>query len=118
MTLCVGFIDNQTKTQVADLEEHNVLRKERSYVYNTFSPKKVVERRSEKNLKIHLLYIDVQKAYNRVFLIKLWTAPREQVNVASHSRLICCMSARVKLGCRLSEQFSSSRGLLLPQLFV
>jgi len=99
---------------VKEAEEQAGFRAGRSCNYNTFAIKQLIEKQLSVGKEIHLLFIDLKKAYDNIPLIKLWKALEEirisytwikTVNELYRKRL-----SYIKLGGLLSEGFEVTKG--------
>lgn len=120
------IIKQRIESQVEDVEEQNGFRAGRSCSDNIFCLKQLIEKRSERNLETHLIFIDLQKAYDSIPLGRLWPVLRQSgvkdLYVQAVKELYTDTTARIKIGKELSSEFSISKGLrqgcpIAPTLF-
>jgi hypothetical protein len=62
----------QTITEAILLENQSGFRKGRSCIDNVFALNQIIEKRREFNLKMHIAFIDLEKAFDRINRSKLW----------------------------------------------
>lgn len=114
------------EAQFKESEEQNGFRAGRSCIDGVFTLKNLIEKRTERGRAVHLIFVDLQKAYDTVPLNKLWPCLKSNGISAAYTRavkaLYCDSSSSVKVGKRLSEEFPATKGLrqgcsLAPLLF-
>lgn len=96
-------------------EEQSGFRAGRTCTDNIFCLKQVIEKRSAVSQETHLMFIDLQKAYDTVPVKKLWKVLHEtNVNhtiIRALKNLYDGTSSRVKIGNNFSEKFPVDKGL-------
>src|SRR5215469_16719302 len=99
----------------------------RSYSDNTFVIKQLIEKQLRVGKEVHLLFIDLKKAYDIIPLIKLWKALEETGISYTLNKTVKELYRKslsyVKLGGLLSEGFEVTKGLrqgccISPTLFI
>lgn len=109
-----------------EAEEQAGFRAGRSTIDHLFSLTQILEKLSAVNKEVHLLFVDLKKAYDSVPLIKLWEAlETTNVNIViikAVKELYNNSYIRIKIGNKLSSGFSTNEGLkqgccLSPTLF-
>lgn len=61
-----GRILKRKKDKFEDIEEQSEFHARRSYVDNIFVLQQITEKRKTRNLSTHLVFIDLEKAYDSV----------------------------------------------------
>lgn len=98
----------------------------RSCMDNIFVLRQLIEKHSAKNKELHLAFIDLEQAYDSIPRERIWPALRKAGITESVVRTIQYLYGsdlyRVKIGNRLTEPFSGSKGLkqgccLSPSIF-
>lgn len=122
------LIKNKIENEYKDIEaeEQAGFRAGRSTVDHLFCITQIIEKKLAVNQEVHLLYVDLRKAYDSIPQNKLWEA-LEKTNISANlitatKQLYTKTTARVKVGSRLSRGFQISKGLkqgccLSPTLF-
>lgn len=109
-----------------EAEEQAGFRAGRSTIDHLFTVTQFIEKKLSFNQEVHLLFVDLKKAYDSVPLAKLWEILQESnINVEvlkAVKSLYENYGAKVKLGNKLTSRFSVSKGLkqgccLSPSLF-
>lgn len=109
-----------------EAEEQAGFRAGRSTIDHIFSITQVIEKKIEFNQELHLLFVDLKKAYDNVPLAKLWQAlETTNINVElikAVKELYKQSQTRIKMGDKLTQGFATSKGLkqgccLSPTLF-
>lgn len=119
-------LKKRIEKEVEEIEDQSGFRAGRSCLDNIFVLQQVMERRKERNLPTHIVFIDLEKAYDTVPLNKLFeTLTKNGIN-KTYVRAVWnmyreCKSA-VKWGNMISEAFPITKGLkqgctLSPTLF-
>ena len=107
-------------------EEQNGFRSGRSCTDNIFALKQIIEKKSAMNQEVHITFIDLQKAYDTVPIIKLWEVLHEsRINAAlikAVQNLYHGGKSQIKTVNGLSEEISITKGLrqgccISPTLF-
>lgn len=120
------IIKNRVEVDFTDIEEQSGFRAGRSCVDNIFSLRQVIEKRSERNLSTHLIFIDLEKAYDNVPLSKLFNVLDRSDISKAYVRAIFNLyknaKCAVKRGKHVSETIKITKGLkqgcsLSPTLF-
>jgi hypothetical protein len=62
----------QTITEAILLENQSGFRKGHSCIDNVFALNQIIEKRREFNLEMHIAFIDLEKAFDRINRSKLW----------------------------------------------
>ncbi|XP_030765487.1 uncharacterized protein LOC115889574 [Sitophilus oryzae] len=109
-----------------EAEEQAGFRAGRSTVDHLFTLTQIIEKKMARNQEIHLLYVDLKKAYDSVPQSKLWEA-LEKTNISitlikAVQELYKNNTSQVKKGQTVLKGFSINKGLkkgccLLPTLF-
>lgn len=120
------ILKERIEHQILEMEEQSGFRAGRSCMDNIFVLRQVIEKRSARNWDTHLLFIDLEKAYDNVPLNKLMDTLdaagigkryiRAINNIYEHTKGV------IKLGKYLSDPFPITKGLrqgccLSPTLF-
>lgn len=109
-----------------DAEEQSGFRAGRSCTDNLFCLKQIMEKKINTGRSIHLLFIDLAKAYDNVPVSMLWEAMEEtninNVIIKTIQELYKDTTIKIKTGERLSKGFTVTKGLkqgccLSPTLF-
>ena len=114
--------------EITDEEERSGFRGGQSCTVNVFIMKQIIEKRSAVNLKTHILFIDLKKAYDNIPIDKLrvWEVlPQTNLNqsvITAIKNLYAHSAARVKIGNKLSPPPYITKGLrqgccISPTLF-
>lgn len=122
------ILRDQIEREYSDLEEEEQsgFRARRSCTDNIFCLKQIIEKRMARNQEVHITFIDLQKAYDIVPLMKLWEVLQESnINytlIKALRNLYKDSRSRTKQNNRLSMEFSISKGLrqgccISPTLF-
>ena len=118
------LIENEYSDKEA--EEQAEFRAGRSCNDNTFVIKQLIEKQLSVGKEVHLLFIDLKKAYDNIPLIKLWKALEDTrisyTLIKTVKELYRKSLSYVKLGGLLSEGFEVKKGLrqgccISPTLF-
>jgi len=109
-----------------EAEEQAGFRAGRSTVDHLFCVSQIIEKKTAFNQEVHLLYVDLRKAYDSVPHNKLWEA-LEKTNISvtlikAAKRLYEDVTTKIKMGNKLSNGFTTTKGLkqgccLSPTLF-
>jgi hypothetical protein len=109
-----------------ETEEQAGFRGGRSTIDHVFSLKQLMEKKMSVDQTLHLLFVDLEKAYDSVPLKKLWKA-LEHYNISKSiiraiKRLYEISSSKIKIGKQLCSGFYVTKGLrqgcsLSPTLF-
>lgn len=109
-----------------EAEEQAGFRAGRSTVDHLFCITQIIEKKISYNQELHLLYVDLKKAYDNIPQNKLWEA-LELTNINNNlikaiKNLYRDNTAKIKVGQRISEGFKVNKGLkqgccLSPTLF-
>lgn len=102
-----GLIEQQYQAEEA--EEQNGFRAGRSCLDNLFCLTQIVQKKLATGRELHLVFLDISKAYNNVLLKKLWSV-MESSNINSTlvravKNLYDNQTARVKVGAELTTEF-------------
>ena len=110
-----------------EIEEQGGFRAGRSCIDNIFPLTQIIEKKmATNNEQLHLLFVDLTKAYDTVPIKKLWEVmSTTSVNVKvikAIKQLYIGATSRIKIGQNLSEPFKITKGLrqgccLSPTLF-
>ena len=120
------ILKNRIESQFEDMEEQSGFRAGRSCMDNIFTLQQVIEKRKERNLPTHLVYVDLEKAYDTVPIIELFKTMTKiglsKVYIRAVWNLYRNAKSGVKVGNVISELFTVSKGLkqgccLSPSLF-
>lgn len=121
-----GIIKQRIEKQYEDIEEQCGFRGGRSCTDNIFVLRQIIEKRKNHNLSTHLIFIDLEKAYDTVPLKKLFevlqTIDLSKVYIRAIINIYKNMRSAIKQGKNISEPFSVTKGLrqgccLSPTLF-
>ena len=97
------------------MEKQSGFREGRSCIDNILTLRQVTDKRLAHNLETHLVYVDLQKAYDSVPLLKMWEAMKRQgvknVYIKAVRNLYSGNISCVKIGNTLSSSFMVDRGL-------
>ena len=109
-----------------EIEEQTGFRTGRSCVDHIFSLTQINEKKVATNRDVHLLFVDLTKAYDTIPVQKLWQvlekSPINNTVITAVKQLYDQATSRIKLGNKLSENFLVTKGLrqgccLSPTLF-
>lgn len=109
-----------------EAEEQAGFRAGRSTTDHIFTLTQVIEKKTAKNQEVHLLFVDLKKAYDSVPLVKLWqTLERSSVNVElirAVKSLYYQPITKIKIGKKVTPGFVPTKGLrqgccMSPTLF-
>lgn len=108
-------IKERIEKEFEEQEEQSGFRAGRSCVDNLFCIKQVVEKRSARDREVHLVFVDLEKAYDSVPLMKLWEAmEKNQISdilIGAVKALYKDMTAKIKVGQKLSKSINVTKGL-------
>ena len=98
------------------IEEQSGFRAGRSCTDNIFCLRNLIEKRHARNLETHLIFVDLQKAYDSVprqimiEVLETTTINREYIDAVKH----LCIKNRsaVKIKNEISDEFQTNKGLL------
>lgn len=122
------IIKNKIENEYKDFEaeEQAGFRAGRSTIDHLYCVTQVIEKKNAVNQEIHLLYVDLQKAYDSVPLNKLWTI-LEQTNINNGlikavKKLYTNSTTKIRVGKTITEGFNITKGLkqgccISPTLF-
>lgn len=111
------ILRDQIEREYSDLEEEEQsgFRARRSCTDNIFCLKQIIEKKTARNQEVHITFIDLQKAYDTVPLMKLWeTLQESNINytlIKALRNLHKDSRSRIKQNNRLSMELSISKGL-------
>lgn len=120
------LLKQRIEKEMVNIEEQSGFRAGRSCVDNTFSLRQLIEKRLERNLETHIIFIDLEKAYDSVPLCKLFEVLN---NSGINKTYVKCVQdiyrktvGMIKMGNESSPQFEITKGLkqgccLSPTLF-
>lgn len=120
------LIRDKIEKEMRDIEEQNGFRAGRSCIDSLFTLKQVVEKRLDRGLQTHVVFVDLTKAYDSVPLMKLWPAMENQgispKNINAVKKLYKNVTARIKVGGKLTGEVTVNKGLkqgccISPTLF-
>lgn len=120
------ILKNRIETEFSDIEEQSGFRAGRSCTDNIFVLQQLLEKRKDRNLDTHLLFVDLEKAYDTVPIQKLFEVMTKiglnGVYIRSIWNLYRNAKSAVKCGNLISETFPVTKGLkqgccLSPTLF-
>ena len=120
------IIKNRLEKEAESVEEQSGFCAGRSCIDNISTLRQLLEKRMARNLETHLVFVDLQKAYDSVPLVKLWPAMIEsgvsRILVRAVKALYTGMTSCIKVGSSLSEPFPVTKGLrqgcaIAPTLF-
>ncbi|XP_044760773.1 uncharacterized protein LOC123318222 [Coccinella septempunctata] len=98
-----------------DIEQQSGFRAGRSCVDNIFSINQINEKKTATNREVHLLFVDLTRAYDTVPIKKLWQvlemSPINSTAISAIKQLYGQSYSRVKLGKSLSPTFTVTKGL-------
>lgn len=109
-----------------EAEEQAGFRAGRSTVDHLFTITQIIEKKTARSQEIHLLYVDLKKAYDSVPQLKLWEAlEKTNINITlikAVQELYKDNTSKIKKGQTLSKGFNINKGLkqgccLSPTLF-
>lgn len=116
----------ETEYELIEAEEQNGFRAGRSCMDNIFCLKQLMEKKISTGRELHLLFIDLAKAYDNVPIQRLWKA-LENTNISTRvikaiKELYRDTKIKMKMGESISNGISTSKGLkqgccLSPTLF-
>lgn len=96
-------------------EEQSGFRAGRSCTDNVFCLKQIIEKKLNTNQEVHLMYVDLKKAYDSVPLKKLWEILQEtninQTLITTLKNVYTDSTSRIKSGKNLSQEFTVNKGL-------
>ena len=107
-------------------EEQSGFRAGRSCTDNVFCLKQMIEKRLARNRATHLMFVDLQKAYDNIPMQKMWEVLQEtNINhtlIQAIQNLYKNMTSVIKIGNKITESFLVNKGLrqgccLSPTLF-
>lgn len=120
------ILKNRVEQEFTDIEEQSGFRAGRSCSDNIFIVRQLIEKRVARNLSTHLIFVDLEKAYDSVPLSRLFKVLRESrvndIYVRSIYHLYKDAYSVVKQGREISKRIKISKGLkqgccLSPTLF-
>ena len=120
------IIKQRIEMEIEDMEEQSGFRAGRSCTDNLFVLQQILEKRISRNLSTHLIFVDLEKAYDTVPLKKLFEILPGAGLSKTYVRAIWNMykdsKSLVKMGNARSEKFHTTKGLkqgcsLSPTLF-
>lgn len=120
------ILKNRIEQSVEISEEQSGFRSGRSCVDNIFCLKQLAEKTIARSRELHLIFIDLKKAYDTVPVNQLWkaienaTIPTEYQNALK--KLYNDTKSQIKIGGELSDEFPVNKGLrqgccISPTLF-
>ena len=71
-------IKQRIEGDMRESEDQNGFRVERSCIDGIFSLRMLVEKRLGRDCPVHLIFVDLQKAYDTVPLVELWNSLKSQ----------------------------------------
>ena len=116
----------ENEYQEIEAEEQAGFRAGRSTVDHLFTVTQVISKKSNINQELHLVFVDLQKAYDSVPLVRLWEAmEKTNINVElikAVKSLYKQTKTRIKVGKKLTTGFNGTKGLkqgccISPTLF-
>jgi len=120
------LIKKRIESQFNEVEDQSGFRAGRSCVDNIFVLQQVIEKRTARNLPTHLVFIDLEKAYDTVPLKKLFktltTAGLSKTYISAIVNMYKDAKSSIKIGSATSDPFPVTKGLrqgcsLSPTLF-
>jgi Reverse transcriptase (RNA-dependent DNA polymerase) len=120
------ILKERIENELTEIEEQSGFRAGRSCTDNVFTLSQITERRTARNLNTHLIFVDLEKAYDTVPLNKLFEVLDEsdlsRVYVRAIYNIYKDAKAVIKIGKNISEPFEITKGLkqgccLSPTLF-
>lgn len=120
------ILKSRIEKQIKDSEEQSGFRPGRSCVDNTFCLKQLAEKSIAHGRELHIIFIDLKKAYDSVPVKQLWQAMKDsgiQTNyINAVKQLYKDNISRVKIGNNYSDEFIVNKGLrqgccISPTLF-
>lgn len=120
------ILKKRIETEFSDIEEQNGFRAGRSCMDNVFVLQQIIEKRKARSLPTHLVFVDLEKAYDSVPIKKLFESMTKvgisEVYIRSIWNIYRDAKALVKWGNNTSEKFTITKGLkqgccLSPTLF-
>ena len=120
------IMKKRIENEMEEEEEQSSFRSGRSCIDNIFSLKLLMEKKLAHGREMHMLFVDLKKAYDSIPLNKLWEA-MEKGNISGnlinivkemYAGYTCC----IKIGKEISEEFNVNKGLrqgccISPTLF-
>jgi hypothetical protein len=109
-----------------DAEDQSGFRTGRSCIDNVFCLKQTIEKRLEHNMETHMVFIDLQKAYDSVPLAKLWQVLEDKnippIYINAVRELYDDMTSVIKIGQKVTKKIKVTKGLrqgccIAPTLF-
>lgn len=120
------ILKTRLEGEITDSEEQCGFRAGRSCIDNVFTLKTLIDKRTATGRATHVTFVDLHKAYDSVPLCKLWECMEScninQLYVNAVKSLYLGTVSCIKVGNKISEEFSVSKGLrqgccLAPTLF-
>lgn len=120
------ILKGRVETQIKEIEEQSGFRPGRSCIDNLFSLKQISEKCIARGKELHVIFIDLKKAYDSVPHVKLWEAMKRANIDAYIIKTIRNMydkaNIQVKVNNHLSTPFKINKGLkqgctISPTLF-
>ena len=120
------ILKTRLENTIVDIEEQSGFRSGRSCLDNTFTLKQVLEKRIARNMDTHLIFIDLEKAYDSVPLDRLFKTLRKRGINENYIRSIYNIYKNtecvVKSGQQVSKKIKITKGLkqgcsMSPTLF-
>jgi hypothetical protein len=120
------LLKDRTEGNIKQAEEQSGFRAGSSCTDNIFSLKNLTEKRTARNLETHLVFVDLQKAYDSVPIKRLFevlnSSNIEKEYIAAIRSLYRESYSQMKIDNRVSEPFTVNKGLrqgccLSPTLF-
>jgi len=108
------------------MEEQSGFCAGRSCIDNIFCLKQIIEKRISVGREIHIVFVDLRKAFDSVPLVKLWDTMKEEnintVYINAIKGLYADCQSCVKVGSNTSSTFKINKGLrqgccISPTLF-
>ena len=126
MRIFARVIKDKINNIVIFKEEQSGFRSNRSCLDNIHCIRLLIEKNKAKNIETHMTFIDLEKAYDSIPRIMLWTAmermniPLKWINIVK--QIYRNTTAQIKLGRRLTQEIVLTKGLkqgctLSPMLF-
>jgi len=95
-----------------EIEEQAGFRAGRSTVDHIFCLRQLIEKKMAVNQSIHLLFVDLEKAYNSVPLENLWKALEHYNSIIRTIKILYENSfSKIKIGKQHSSGFYTTKGL-------
>lgn len=120
------IIKSRLEENIVDIEEQSGFRRGRSCLDNIFTLKQVIEKRVARNIDTHIIFIDLEKAYDSVPLNKLFEVLTKRGISETYIRCIYKIYKNtecvVKVGSQISNRIKITKGLkqgcsMSPTLF-